>query len=89
MVVYALIELKIKNMGGMNPYLAALSDTIAGQGGIYLVRAGGLGEHPVKVILEFPSIEAAKNWYNSAEYQAIRPHRAANSQANFIWAEGV
>ena len=96
MAVYALIELEITNMVGMGPYVQAVSETIAAHGGKYLVRAGdteviegGRGEYPVKVILEFPSMSAAKGWYNSPEYQAILPHRMNNSKANFIWAEGV
>ncbi|MFI4934478.1 MAG: DUF1330 domain-containing protein [Caulobacterales bacterium] len=96
MAVYALIELEITSMDGMGPYIATVSDTITNHGGKYLVRAGntevvegGLGEYPAKVILEFPSMEAAKNWYNSAEYQAILPHRMANSKCNFVWAEGA
>ena len=96
MAVYALIELEITSRDGMGPYLATVSDTITNHGGKYLVRGGntevvegGLGEYPVKVILEFPSMEASKNWYNSAEYQAILPHRTANSKCNFVWAEGT
>lgn len=96
MAVYALIELQITNADGLGPYVAAVSDTITSHGGKYLVRAGntevvegGLGEYPVKVILEFPSMDAAKNWYNSPEYQAILPHRTANSKGNFVWAEGA
>lgn len=96
MAVYALVELKITNMDGMGPYMASVSDTIANHGGKYLVRAGnteivegGLGEYPVKIVLEFPSMEAAKSWYNSVEYQAILPHRIANSNGNFVWVEGA
>ena len=96
MAAYALIELEITSMDGIGPYMAAVSDTIATHGGKYLVRAGntevvegGLGEYPVKVVLEFPSMDAAKNWYNSAEYQAILPYRRTNSKGNFVWAEGA
>ena len=96
MSVYALVELEIKNMDGMGPYMTAVSDTIARHGGKYLVRGGntevvegGLGQYPVKVILEFPSMAAAKGWYNCAEYQAILPHRITNSNGNFVWAEGA
>jgi uncharacterized protein (DUF1330 family) len=96
MAAYALIELEITSMDGIGPYIAAVSDTIANHGGKYLVRAGntevvegGLGEYPVKVVLEFPSMDAAKNWYNSAEYQAILPYRTTNSKGNFVWAEGA
>jgi uncharacterized protein (DUF1330 family) len=96
MAVYALVELEITNMDGMRPYMDAVSGTVAGHGGKYLVRAGntevvegGLGEYPLKVILEFPSMAVAKGWYNSGEYQAIVPHRTKNSKCNFIWVEGV
>jgi len=96
MAAYALVELEVTNMEGMGPYMEAVSGTIAAHGGKYLVRAGntevaegGIGEYPVKVILEFPSMAAAKGWYNSREYQAILPHRTKNSKCNFVWAEGA
>ena len=96
MAAYALIELEVINMDGLAPYMAGVSDTITNHGGKYLVRAGvtevvegGLGEYPLKVVLEFPSMAAAKLWYNSAEYQAILPHRTANAKCNFVWAEGA
>jgi uncharacterized protein (DUF1330 family) len=96
MAAYAIVELEITNMEGMGPYMEAVPDTIAAHGGKYLVRAGqtevaegGLGEYPLKVILEFPSMEAAKGWYDSEEYQAILSHRIENSKGNFVWVEGV
>lgn len=96
MAAYAMVELQITNMEGMGPYLAAVADTVAAHGGKYLVRGGqtevvegGLGEYPLKVILEFPSMQAAKAWYDSKEYQAILPYRIKHSQGNFLWVEGV
>ena len=96
MAAYALIELEITNMAGMGPYMAAVTQTITNHGGKYLVRAGNteviegaLGQYPVKVVLEFPTMDAAKSWYDSAEYQAILPARLASAKGNFVWAEGV
>ena len=96
MAVYAVVEVEIINIDGMAPYMVAVSDTIAEYGGKFLVRAGatevvegGLGEYPVKVIVEFPSKEAATGWYKSVGYQAILPYRTANSKCNFIWVDGV
>ena len=96
MTVYALIELEVTDMGGMRPYIEAVAGTIATHGGKYLVSAGStevvegnLGEYPVKVVLQFASMAAAKGWYNCAEYQAILPHRTQNSKCNFVWVEGV
>ncbi|HTO56698.1 MAG TPA: DUF1330 domain-containing protein [Pseudomonadales bacterium] len=96
MTVYALVELEVTDMAGMGPYMEAVPGTVAAHGGKYLVRAGktevvegGLGEYPLKVILEFRSMDAAKRWYDSAEYRAILPHRQKNSKCNFVWVEGV
>ncbi len=38
------------------------------------------------VLLEFESVEAARNWYRSAEYQglAVRRHAAADSNAAIV-----
>jgi uncharacterized protein (DUF1330 family) len=96
MTVYAIVELEITSMEGMAPYLASVADTIAAHGGKYLVSAGataviegGLGEYPVKVVLEFPSIDAGRGWYDSPEYQAILPHRRASSKGNMFWVDGI
>ena len=96
MAVYALVELEIGNLEEMNPYVERVHSTIEAHGGRYLVRGGraqvqegGLGDYPTKVIVEFPSMQAAKTWYDSDEYQAILPYRTANSTGNFVWLEGV
>jgi len=36
------------------------------------------------VILEFDSVDKARNWYNSIEYQAIVSERHASAQAHAI-----
>jgi uncharacterized protein (DUF1330 family) len=40
------------------------------------------------VVLEFPSAEHAKRWYNSPGYQAIIQHRLKGATANLVLAEG-
>jgi len=35
---------------------------------------------PVVVVIEFASMEAAKTWYESASYQAIKPLRTESTQ---------
>lgn len=96
MAAYLLVELEIKNMEAMEPYINAVAGTVAAHGGRYLIRGGntevaegGIGEYPLKVILEFPSMAAGKAWYGSAQYQAILPFRQSNSKGNAIWVEGV
>jgi|TARA_B110000444_G_C18660127_1_gene510341 uncharacterized protein (DUF1330 family) len=41
------------------------------------------------VLIEFPSAQAAKAWYNSPEYQQLATHRWAASNANIVLLEGV
>jgi uncharacterized protein (DUF1330 family) len=96
MTVYALVELEVTDRDAMGPYIVAVADTLGRYGGRFLVRAGktevvegGLGQYPIKVIVEFPSRDAATAWYASPEYQAILPCRLANSRGNFLWVEGV
>jgi uncharacterized protein (DUF1330 family) len=64
-------------------------------GGRYLAR-GGLtermeGEWPVHylTLVQFPSLDAAKQWYASAEYQAIRTLRSEGAESQVVFFEGV
>ena len=41
------------------------------------------------VILEFPSIEAAKAWYNSPAYRTVREHRFKGATYRVTLIEGV
>jgi uncharacterized protein (DUF1330 family) len=41
------------------------------------------------VILEFPSLEAAKAWYHSPAYCAVRQHRFRGSDYRAVIVEGV
>lgn len=41
------------------------------------------------VMLEFPTIEDAKAWYNSPEYQAAIPHRKKGADYRAILVQGL
>lgn len=41
------------------------------------------------VILEFPSLEQARAWYNSPAYQKILPLRLSASRGSFLFVEGI
>jgi uncharacterized protein (DUF1330 family) len=41
------------------------------------------------VILEFPSTEAAKAWYNSEPYRAVREHRFKGANYRVTLVEGT
>jgi uncharacterized protein (DUF1330 family) len=89
----------IANMDVTNPdqyadYRALAPAVIEAYGGKYLVR-GGQSEtlegafHARTVVLEFPSFEAAKTFYHSAEYEAARQVREGAARVNLMVVEGV
>lgn len=96
MTAYALIELEITDEDGLEPYRLGVEETVTAHGGRYCILGGevevlegGIGEYPIKVVVEFPSAEAAKRWYHSDAYQAILPHRLNSSKGNFLLVEGL
>jgi len=41
------------------------------------------------VVIEFPSLAKAKEWYASSDYQDAKAIRASSTKANFVAVEGV
>lgn len=77
-------------------YTAQTPDSIARFGGKFIVRGGRNelleGDNPEfnrVVVIEFPSYEQAKAWYQSPQYQEILPIRQAASEAQIVLVEGV
>jgi len=40
-------------------------------------------------VIEFPSVERAEQFYNSAEYEAARKVRAGAATIRFVLVEGI
>ncbi len=74
---YLIVHLDVHDAEKFEKYRDKVPATIAQYGGRYLVRGGAMetmeGDElpPRNVVLEFDSVEAARTWYNSPEYQAI------------------
>lgn len=49
----------------------------------------GSGTHPRMVLIEFPSREVFRRWYDSPEYQAILPMRLQSVDGTMLLAQGV
>lgn len=68
--------------------------TVEAHGGRYIIRGPELekweGNFDLKrlVVLEFPSADAARAWYNCAEYQEVLKLRLASATSHLILAEG-
>ena len=95
MPAYVLAEIEVTNPEGYKAYTAAVPATIAQYGGKFLVRGGTVepleGDWPARrrVLLEFPSKEAALKWWNSPEYERPLAMRRANSHGRLLLLEGV
>jgi uncharacterized protein (DUF1330 family) len=76
-------------------YRALAAPAVAKHGGRFLARGGKHevleGAFPGKrvVILEFPSFEQAKVFYDSVEYLAAREKRRGAADFNMLIVEGV
>lgn len=95
MAGYVIAIVDVMNAEGYQEYSRQVPATIAKYGGRYLVRGGKTevreGDWPGSrtVILEFPSLARALDWYDSPEYAPLRPIRHANSRARIAFFEGV
>jgi uncharacterized protein (DUF1330 family) len=71
------------------------TDVVAAHGGRFVVR-GGAHEtlegdwDPVRlVVMEFPDRNAARAWYESDDYRALRELRQSASDTDIVMVEGV
>lgn len=85
MSAYFVVNCTITNQEGYQKYLQRAGDTLAKYGAEVL--AADNASEPVEgnpgprtVILRFASKEAARSWYESADYQAVLHHRLDNSE---------
>jgi len=94
LTAYVIVEIDVTDPAAYEPYKKAASESIARHGGKYIVRGGktvSLEGAPPKrvVILEFPSLDAAKRFYDSADYQAaIQLRKKATASSRFFIVEG-
>ena len=92
---YVIANVSVEDMTAYEPYRDQVPAVIEQYGGRYLVRGGAVevreGDPGIArlVILEFPSVEAARRFYDSPEYQAILPLRTDNASSTLVIAEGV
>ncbi|MBF6569317.1 MAG: DUF1330 domain-containing protein [Candidatus Binataceae bacterium] len=95
MSAYLIVDLDIKNPEAFAEYRRDVGATIAQYGGKPIVRNGpfevfeGNWKPKSVVVLEFPSMDAIKRWYNSPEYKPLIAKRQSASAANMIAVEGL
>jgi uncharacterized protein (DUF1330 family) len=94
MNAYIVSDVTVKDAAAFEVYRTRAAPSIKQYGGRYLVRRGNVealeGNWTPRnlVIIEFPSIERAKQWYRSPEYAlALQVHDKALTR-NMILVEG-
>jgi uncharacterized protein (DUF1330 family) len=95
MTAYVISEIEHRDPVLFERYRALAPATIAKHGGRYLVRGGASevieGGPPAKmiVVLEFPSMAAARGWYDSADYAEARAISKSALRRRLIFVEGI
>ncbi len=88
-------DIEITDPDEYQTYAKQTAATLERYGGKFLVRGGnaetleGDWKTARLVILEFPSVEQAKKWYNSPEYSAIKGIRHRSAISNMLLVHGV
>jgi uncharacterized protein (DUF1330 family) len=95
MAAYLVASVRVHNPVGYEDYRSRTQAIIQAHGGRFLVRGGAV--HPLEgaedverfVVIEFPSVEAARSFYDSADYQRILPARTDNAATDMFIVEGA
>jgi len=92
---YVIAQITVTDPDAYKDYVAAVSPIVAKFGGEYLVR-GGPAEHfegesigERTVVIRFPSVQAARDWYHSEEYAPVRAMRQRASSSLQTIVEGA
>ena len=94
MPAYIIVDITIHDTENYADYLKLTPASIAAYGGKFIVRGGqtetleGDWQPGRFVILEFPSLEKAKQWWASEEYAPAKAIRQANAATKMIVVEG-
>ncbi len=90
---YWIARVDVKDAETYKNYVSGAAPAFAEYGARFLVR--GSTPHAVEgvarsrnVVIEFPSLEAAKACYDSAVYQAAKAHRLPVADAEIVIVEG-
>ena len=95
MSAYIIVEIDVQDAAGYDEYKKLAGPTVEARGGKYIVRGGKTevleGDWQPKriVVLEFASMNAAKDWLNCEEYREPRKMRHRTAKTNMILVEGA
>jgi uncharacterized protein (DUF1330 family) len=92
MSAYVVVEVEVSDPVS---YKQMVPPSLTAYGGRFLVRGGKVetleGDWSPRrmVIVEFPSVEKAKEWWNSAGYEEAKALRQATAATQMIVVDGI
>jgi uncharacterized protein (DUF1330 family) len=95
MPAYLVVQVKVKDPVNYERYKGMAPASIAQYGGRYLARGGqtevleGTWRPSRLVILEFPTMARAREWWNSPEYGEAKALRRATTETEMLLVEGL
>ena len=95
MAAYVLVDIEVTDQELYDDYRRQVPPLVEKYGGKYLVRGGELetleGDWLPKrlIVLEFPSVEKAKEFYDSEEYRPLKEMRLKATKSNLVLVEGI
>jgi uncharacterized protein (DUF1330 family) len=95
MPAYVIANVNVQDAATFEEYRKQVPATIAEHGGRYLVRGGRVERFegswsPTRlVVLEFPSMDQARRWYDSEEYREPKALRMKCAMTDVVLVEGV
>ena len=94
MKAYWIAKVNVDDKEAYAEYAKRVTPALAKYNGKFLVRGGkfeileGKNEYERNIVVEFPSVDIAKKFYNSKEYQKAKSFRDGKADFNAIVIEG-
>jgi uncharacterized protein (DUF1330 family) len=95
MPAYVVVDIDVQNPTRYESYKDLAGPAVAKHGGRYLARGGattvleGSWQPKRLVVLEFPSVEKAKAWWDSTDYTEAKRIRQESAKTEMLIVEGV
>ena len=95
MSAYIVVQVEVTEPAGYDDYKKMVPSSLAAYGGKFVVRGGacetleGSWQPKRLVVLEFPSVAKAKQWWSSDEYREAKALRQRTATSEMIVVEGA
>lgn len=95
MPAYLITEIEVTDPAGYEEYRSRVGKSLEKYGAKFLVRGGEIevleGDwQPKRIVIGvFDSVDKAREWYHSKEYQEVKKFREGNARMNMVAVEGI